>query len=121
MFVGVSDRSVLCTAINAAYFALMNAGIAMSDMIAACTVGLVRNHLCLDLTHSEITDGGAYMPVVIKARSEEVIFMQLDSRLSFDLMEEALQKCVEGCRYVRTYTETSMKKYMAEQLEKMPK
>ncbi len=54
----------------------MNAGISMSDVIVACTVGLVRNHLCLDLTHVEVVDGGAYMPIVIKTRSEEAVFMQ---------------------------------------------
>jgi ribonuclease PH len=97
----------------------MNAGIAMSDMISACTVGLVRTHLTLDLTHNEIVDGGAYMPVVIKGHSDEVVFMQLDSRLSFDRMEEALQYCISGCKQVRIYLEASMKVHMQDQLEKI--
>ena len=97
----------------------MNAGIAMSDVIAACTVGLLRKHMTLDLNHSEIVDGGAYMPVVIKARSEEIVFMQLDSRLSFDLMEEALQFGITGCKQVSQYLEVVMKNYMQEQFEKI--
>lgn len=97
----------------------MSAGIAMSDMIAACTVGLIRGHMSLDLTHSEIIDGGAYMPVVIKARSEEVVFMQLDSRLSFDLMKDSLSFCIQGCKTVRLYLEAEMKMHMQEQLEKI--
>jgi ribonuclease PH len=97
----------------------MSAGIAMSDMIAACTVGLIRGHMSLDLSHSEIVDGGAYMPVVIKARSQEVVFMQLDSRLSFDLMKDALEFCVKGCNIVRLYLEAEMKMYMQEQLERI--
>ncbi len=97
----------------------MSAGISMSDMIAACTVGLIRGHMSLDLTHTEIIDGGAYMPVVIKARSEEIVFVQLDSRLSFDLMKHALESCMEGCKLVRMYLETEMKNYMEQQLERI--
>jgi ribonuclease PH len=35
----VIDRSVLCTTFNAINMALMNAGIAMSDMIVSCSAG----------------------------------------------------------------------------------
>lgn len=98
--------------------ALMHAGISMTDMVTACTVGYVRNDLCVDLSQIELGTGGAYMPVVMKARSEEVVFMQLDSRLSVDLLQQALEKSVEGCRFMKTYLEAAMKTHMASQLEK---
>lgn len=80
-------RSVMCTIINALSLALMDAGVAMVDMISACSVGLVKNEFCLDVTQLEQNAGGAYMPIVIKARSDEIVFMQLDSRLSLDNLQ----------------------------------
>jgi len=91
----------------------------MSDMAVACTVGYIRNDLCLDLSQLELGTGGAYMPVVMKARSEEIVFMQLDSRLSVDLLQQALDKSLEGCRFMKTYMESAIKDYMADQLEKL--
>lgn len=87
----------------------------MYDMLAACTVGYVRGTLCLDLNQTEISAGGAFMPVVVKARSEEIVFIQLDSTLSFDLLEESMLKSVEGCRCIRLYLEGCIKKYMQNQ------
>lgn len=112
-------RSVTCTAVNAMCLALMHAGISMTDMAVACTVGYIKNDLCIDLSQVELGTGGAYIPVVIKARSEEVIFLQLDSRLSVDLLQQALEKSIEGCRFMKTYLETAMKDYMSSQMEKL--
>lgn len=97
--------------------ALMNAGISMSDMLSACTVGIVRDKLCLDLTQVESTAGGAVMPVVIKCRSEEIIFLQLDSRLSLDKLEEALKKTIEGCVYIKNYLEVAIRSFMSNHLK----
>lgn len=94
----------------------MHAGIAMSDMLSACTVGFVRGNLCLDVNQSEVNDGGAYIPMVIKARSEEVVFIQLDSTLSFELLETAMSTAIAGCRQIRQYLEGAIKKHMMEQV-----
>ncbi|RYH07333.1 hypothetical protein EON65_41865 [archaeon] len=96
----------------------MHAGISMTDMLTACTVGYVKKDLCLDLSQLEISAGGAYMPVVMKARSEDIVHLQLDSRLSTDLLQLALEKSVEGCRCMKVYLENAMKTYMKSQLEK---
>jgi exosome complex component RRP41 len=99
--------------------ALMQAGISMSDMVVACTVGYVKSDLCLDLSQLELSADGAYIPIAIKARSEEVIHMQLDSRLSIDLLSAALEKSIFGCRYIKIYIENAIKEYMTSQLENM--
>ena len=96
--------------VNALCLALMDAGIAMFDMMAACTVGFVKNEFCLDLSQMEQNAGGAYIPMVIKARSEEIIFMQLDSRLSLDKLEEAMLKGVQGCKQMKKYLEGAIRK-----------
>lgn len=87
----------------------MNAGIAMYDVISACSVGMVKNNFCLDVTQLEQNAGGAYIPVVMKARSDEVLFMQLDSRLSLDKLSEAMEAGMEGCKQMREYLESAIK------------
>lgn len=44
-----SDGSTECTIVNACTMALLDAGIAMSDMVIACSVGDVKQRICIDL------------------------------------------------------------------------
>ena len=44
-----SDGSIESTVMNACTMALMDAGIAMLDMIVSCTVGEIRHQICVDL------------------------------------------------------------------------
>lgn len=90
----------------------MEAGVSMSDIFVACSSGFVQKELCADLTQVEQNAGGAYLPVVVKARSEEVLYMQLDSRLSLDHLEAAMQKSIAGCRQVKAYLEAAIRRRM---------
>lgn len=112
-----SDGSVLCCMLNAASLALMDAGIAMSDVLTACSAGVVLQQVVVDLSQLEQGSGGAYLPVAIKARSEEVVFLQLDSRISVDRLQEVLSAAVEGCRGLRTMMEAMIKSSMSERLQ----
>eukprot|EP01038_Epipyxis_sp_PR26KG_P014564 gene14564-19553_t len=98
-----SDGSVICAIMNAVSLALMHAGIAMSDMIAACSAGFVKHNLYIDLNNAEQSAGGAYLPVVIKVNTEEIIYIQQESRLSIDQFESAMKKSIAGCKKVSKY------------------
>ena len=104
--------STLCCLVNAVMLALMNAGICMSDMVSACSVGYVKDNLCTDMTQVEQSLGGAYLPVVCRAHDDEVVYMQLDNRLSTDSIEVALQKALDGCKAARHYIETAIRAHM---------
>lgn len=99
----------------------MQAGISMYDMLVASTVGYVKGKVVLDMNQTEIAAGGAYIPLVVKARTEEVVFMQLDSTLSFELLEEAMLQGVKGCKQIRVFQESVMKRYMQSQKERQGK
>ena len=109
-----SDGSVICALINAVTLALMDAGVSMVDMVTACSVGQVRGKFCADVNQVEQNAGGAYLPLAVRARSEEILFLQLDSRLSIDLFGDALDVALEGCRRMRTYMEASTKRCIEE-------
>jgi len=106
-----SDGSIVCSLINATSLALMDAGIAMTDMLVACSVGNVRDRFCIDVNQVEQSSGGAYIPLAIKAKSEEVVFLQMDSRLSVESLGDAVSAAVAGCRMVAEYMEAAVKRY----------
>lgn len=97
----------------------MNAGISMSDMLTACTVGtLHRNsdNVVLDLTQLEIVNGASYVPIVMKARSEEIVFIQLDNCMTIPMLQEAMTQCSIACKCIKSYLDTAIKIYMSEHL-----
>mmetsp|Transcript_7581 Transcript_7581/g.12592 ORF Transcript_7581/g.12592 Transcript_7581/m.12592 type:complete len:279 (+) Transcript_7581:444-1280(+) len=67
---------------------------------------------CVDLTQLEQNLGVSCMPVVMKGHSEEIIYMQLDSRIaSLDLLNEAMITAIEGCRRLKSYIEAAMRRH----------
>lgn len=111
------DGSLVCAIINACCLALMDAGIDMVEMPLACSVGMVKNRLCVDVNHAEQGAGVAFLPVAVKSTSEDVLFMQLDSRLSGDHLEQALRAALDGCRAVRKYITAAITAAMQERDE----
>ena len=111
-----SDGSLTCCILNAACLALMVGGISMSDMVTACSVGFLKERMCQDCTQIE-QGSGPFLPVAMKARSEEVVMLQLGSRLSMSNLEAALVAAADGCRKIRALLEEGMKRY----IEKNPR
>jgi exosome complex component RRP41 len=107
-----SDGSTLCAIVNAICLALMDAGIAMSDMPVACSIGNVKGMLCQDCTQLEQNSGGAYIPLVMKAHSQEVVYMSLDNRMSAENLQSSLLTAQSGCKVVAKYLETAQKLHM---------
>ena len=91
------DGSSICAVFNAITLALIDAGICMTDMLVACSAGFVRDALCRDISHTEMTGIGACLPVAIKAHTKDIVFAQLENRLSLENLEAALHEAVEGC------------------------
>lgn len=91
----------------------MSAGIAMKDIVSACSVGIVKEDLFLDLTLLEQNNSTAFMPIVIKSQSQEVIYAQLDSRIKLQQLEKIMNKALEGCSSIKLYLESAIKEYMS--------
>jgi ribonuclease PH len=94
----------------------------MYDSFLACSVGYFYHsqQIILDLNQLEIfgNENTIYLPLVMKGKSEEIIFMELNNRCKLELLEELLQEVMSGCRVMRQYLETAIKEYMVSQLEK---
>mmetsp|Transcript_1919 Transcript_1919/g.2005 ORF Transcript_1919/g.2005 Transcript_1919/m.2005 type:complete len:146 (-) Transcript_1919:93-530(-) len=112
-----ADGSVLCAVLNAACLAMMDAGIAMTEMITSCSAGVVLQNIIQDLTHLEQSSGGAYLPVAVKARSEEILFLQLDSKISVDQLQEVLVAAIDGCKKMSNILEIAIKESMTQKMK----
>jgi len=110
-----ADGSLICVVMNAACIALMDAGVNMSDMLCACSAGVLKRRVCTDFNQVEQASGAAYMPVAIRAADEGIIFMHLDSRLAAEELEEVLNAAIEGCRVVKDFMATAIRSVMKEE------
>lgn len=55
-----------------------------------------------------------YMPIAIKCHSEEVLYFQVDARISEEALQDVLRTGVSGCRSIRNFMESTIKSYMIE-------
>ena len=110
-----AEGGTRCLGIVGASLALADAEIPMKDLISACAVGKVDNHIVVDLSEEEDQTGQADMPVAIMPRTGEITFLQMDGNLSVPEFEEAMQLAYDGCYYInQLQQQTLLKKYGGE-------
>ncbi|RAP45678.1 MAG: exosome complex exonuclease Rrp41 [Methanosphaera sp. rholeuAM6] len=111
-----AEGGTRCLGIVGASLALADAEIPMRDLISACAVGKVDNHIVIDLSEEEDQTGQADMPVAIMPRTGDITFLQMDGNLSVPEFEEALQLAFDGCYFInQMQQETLIKKYGGEE------
>lgn len=89
-----TDAGTRCAGICAASMALADAGIAMSDLVAAVSVGKVDDKVLVDLNYEEeaYEDGGvADIPVAMIPRTGEITLLQMDGEVSKEDLAKALE------------------------------
>jgi hypothetical protein len=69
-------------------------------------------------TQVEQSSGGAYLPIAVKSRSDEIVYLQLDSRLSLDSLNDAMTAAMSGCRKLRVIMQDAIKSHMASALQR---
>ncbi len=110
-----AEGGTRCLGIVGASLALADAEIPMKDLISACAVGKVDDHIVIDLSEEEDQTGQADMPIAIIPRTGEITFLQMDGNLSVPEFEEALELAFDGCYYInQLQQETLLKKYGGE-------
>lgn len=122
------DGGRLCASINAATCALVDAGLAMKDLVCACSAGLVSGDASsstaedgiqdvelMDLNQKEIStyqheSSAVYLPCATMPQRGTVVLAQCESRLSsVDVFERVLAAAMEGCRSVFVVMEASIR------------
>ncbi len=105
-----ADAGSRCAGICAASIALADAGISMTDMVAAVAAGVVDDTVCLDLNYEEEhypefakdkvdSDDVADIPVAVIPSTGEITLLQMDGIMKREQLIEAIElaknKCIE--------------------------
>jgi exosome complex component RRP41 len=101
------DGSILQSSINATTLALINAGIPIFDYVCACTSGYVQGKSILDLNHVESTSSETpHLTVAILPKSNQIVSIQMTSRIHKDQFEDILNLAMEGCQQIYKLMDT---------------
>ena len=111
LYILQTDGSALPACINATSLALVDAGIAMKEMVAACSVALLDDQAVLDVNYKEQSSGGAYMPLAAFPTQEEVLLVQCESRLDVARFEELVSTAMRGTRQVAQLMQAEVREH----------
>ena len=100
-----TDAGTRCAGICAASMALADAGIEMTDMVAAVAVGNVQGSIVADLTYDEEqnkteTEGVADTPVAFMPSSGKLTLLQMDGPNTRADLKKALTLGLEVCKKI---------------------
>ncbi|EGD75161.1 hypothetical protein PTSG_06814 [Salpingoeca rosetta] len=80
-----ADGGVLAVAINAVTLALMDAGVAMTDFVCACTASVIDGTNVLDINHYEASAQGPELTIAVLPSSSTIVMAEMKSRVHGDL------------------------------------
>ena len=112
-----ADGSTRCASITAASVALVDAGIPMRDLVAACSVGKIDDEVVLDLNDIEDKEGEADLPVAYMPKLGKVTLLQMDGMLSPEEFDKALNLALEGCNKIYELQREALKSRYVKQGE----
>jgi len=95
-----ADAGTRVTGLTAASVALADAGIIMTDLVAACASGKVDDTVVLDLNGMEDMCGQADVPVGYAPNQNKVTLLQMDGKLTKDEFKKAMDYAIMGCKEV---------------------
>jgi len=105
-----ADGGTRCASINAASVALVDAGIPMRDLVSACAVGKIDDHIVLDLGDYEDKKGQADVPLAYMPKLNKITLLQMDGILKQEEAEKAIELAIEGCKKVYEVQREALKK-----------
>jgi len=111
-----SDGGMLCACINATTLALVDAGVPMKDLVAACSAGHFGDAFITDLNYAEEFARKPNLPVAILSRTNKVVMVQLKSKIAAEHFEKLLRQAKLGCVDIHTILKNAAKERVAESL-----
>ncbi|KAF5519537.1 Exosome complex component SKI6 [Colletotrichum aenigma] len=110
------DGSLLAALLNASTLALIDAGIPMTDYIAACTAGSTSTYAAADEGADPLLDLNTqeeqelpYLTVGTLGLTDRVAVLVCESRVQVSRLEGMLAVGVDGCKQVRQFMDRAVK------------
>jgi exosome complex component RRP41 len=118
------DGGRLCTAINAASLALVDAGIPIKDLLCSCSAGYsggTTNATLIDLNRREESSNGGqpavYLPCAMLPQRGTIVLSQCEARLpDFDTLERVLDAAMDGCRAVFDILQAAIREHASKMI-----
>lgn len=98
-----TDAGSRCAGICAAAIALADAGIPMTDMVAAVAVGRIGDKVLVDLSYDEEAfeeEIVADIPLSVIHNSEEISLLQMDGEVPKDMMMDAIKMGIAASKKI---------------------
>lgn len=111
------DGGLLASITNAITLALIDAGVAMYDYIAAVNVGLFDQSPLLDLCTLEENDMSS-MTVGVVGESEKLAMVLLEDKMALDSLESILGLAIAGAHSVRELMDSEVRKHGSRRVAK---
>ena len=108
------DGALLSCCLNATTLALIDAGIAMKDMLIACSVGIVRDQIYLDLNYNEHKNA-PIGHIAMLPHSQTIQTLKLSHKIPAKQLMELIQLAEQGCQQIYHYIKHNIEDY-AQQL-----
>jgi exosome complex component RRP41 len=115
-----ADASTRCAGINAASLALANAGVPMTELVSAVSVGKLDKQLVVDVSKAEedykINKEGKEIKaatdiaMAVLSRSEKLSLLQLDGSVSAQELKEAMELAKKACKEISEFQKKTLKK-----------
>ncbi len=99
------------TALTAASVALANAGIPMTDLVSAVSVGKANGELIVDLTkEEEDAEDAVDIPLAVLPRTNEYVLLQMDGILEKEELDKALDLAKKPIQEIYSLQKEALKK-----------
>jgi len=119
------DGSLLAACINAATLALIDAGIPMSDYIAACTAGSTSSYASNDEEADPLLDLNGleeqelpFLTVATLGAEDKISVLMMETRVQINRLEAMLAVGVDGCKQIRGMLDAVVRAHGKELLAK---
>ncbi|KAL4234845.1 Exosome complex component RRP41 [Mactra antiquata] len=109
-----SDGGNYCASVNAATLALIDAGIPLKDYVCACSASFVNDKPIMDISYLEESSGGAELIVATLPKSEQIVFLEMNSRLHEDNLSHVLDMAVKGCKDIHDVLDQAVREHVGE-------
>jgi exosome complex component RRP41 len=116
-----SDGGNYSVCINAATLALIDAGIALRDVVCACTAGDLGTvaddgtSAIVDVSHTEESSragGASTLTIAILPKSGHIVHVEMTGQLHEDRLSSLIDTATKGCRDIFCILDTSVREYI---------
>lgn len=108
-----ADASTRCAAINAASIALAHAGVPMTELVSAVSVGKIDKNIVIDLIKKEEDyeegEGASDIPMAFTSRTNKLCLLQLDGKISPEELKEAIKAGEKACKKIYAEQKKALK------------